>query len=179
MAAYALRYAHAFQQVVATQHLNLNAVRQQLNDFAGTLQNSKALREVLENPALSHQDKLKVLDAIGVKIGFLPQVRNFLAVLMDHQRLSELNDVLAEFFAVADAAAGIYSAEITSARELSDADKQILAAQAARLAGGEVRVVWKQDASLLGGAIVQVGSTVYDGSVRGQLNQIERHLVGA
>ncbi len=179
MASFALRYAKAFQQVAAEQRLDRETVRQQLGDFAATLHNSRDLREFFSNPALPHSDKLKMLDAIAQKIGFAGAVRNFIAVLMDHHRLDALDAVLGEYLSLSDEASGIHAAEIISARELSDADKQVLTEQAARLAGGEVRVVWKQDASLLGGAVVRLGSTVYDGSVRGQLGQIERHLASA
>lgn len=179
MASFALRYAKAFQEVAAKQRLDREVVRRQLQDFAGTLGVSRELHEFFSNPALPHSDKLKMLDAIGGKIGFAPTVRNFIAVLIDHQRLDGLQDIIAEYLTLSDEAAGVHEAEITSARELSDADKQVLAAEAARLAGGEVRVVWKQDASLLGGAVVKLGATVYDGSVRAQLSQLQKQLVGA
>ena len=179
MSVIALRYAHAFAAVVASQKLDSAAAQQQLRDFSDTFQGSRELREVLMNPAIAGDQKLKVLDAIAGKIGMLPQVRNFVAVIMDHQRLAELNEILDEYHAVADEESGLAEAEITSAHVLQDGDRAELESQVAKLVGGKVRATYRQDPSLLGGAVVRVGSTVYDGSLRAQLQQLKQRLVSA
>ncbi len=179
MSVLALRYAHAFASVAASNRLDSNAVQQQLNDFNDTLAESSALREVLANPAIPSDEKLKVLDAIAARVNMLPQVRNFLAVIVDHQRLTELNEIVAEYHAVADEQSGVSEAEITSAHPLNDQDRVELESQVAKLAGGRVRTTYRQDATLLGGAVVRIGSTVYDGSIRAQLQQLKQKLVGA
>ena len=179
MSVLALRYAHAFASVVASKKVDPAAAQKQLRDFSDTFNGSRELREVLMNPAISADQKLKVLDAIAQKIGMLPQVRNFLAVIMDHQRLSELDEILAEYHAVADEHSGVAEAEITSARALNDSDRAELEARVAKLAGGRLRATYREDPSLLGGAIVRIGSTVYDGSIRAQLQQLKQKLVSA
>ena len=179
MSAVALRYAHAFAAVVASQKLDSVAAQQQLKDFSDTFEGSSELREVLMNPAISSEQKLKVLDAIAGKLGMMPQVRNFMAVIMENQRLAEVNEILAEYHAVADEQSGFAEAEITSARPLNDADKAELEVQVAKVAGGRVRATYREDPSLLGGAIVRIGSTVYDGSIRAQLQQLKQKLVSA
>jgi F-type H+-transporting ATPase subunit delta len=179
MSVLALRYAHAFASVVASSHLDVAAAQQQLNDFSGTLAGSHELREVLMNPSIAKEQKLKVLDAIAGRIGMFPQVRNFLAVIMDHQRLAELDEILTEYHAVADERSGLAEAEITSARPLNAEDRADLESQVAKLAGGHVRATYYQDASLLGGAVVRIGSTVYDGSIRAQLQQLKQKLINA
>jgi F-type H+-transporting ATPase subunit delta len=179
MSVLALRYAHAFASVVTSSKLDTNAVQEQLNDFNGTLAESDALRTVLANPAIPAPEKLKVLDAIAVRVNMIPQVRNFLAVIMDHQRLTELNEIIAEYHAVADEQSGVAEAEITSAHPLNDQDRAELESQVAKLAGGRVRTTYRQDATLLGGAVVRIGSTVYDGSIRAQLQQLKQKLVSA
>lgn len=179
-ASFALKYARAFEQVAQSQRLDRAQALQQLNDFAATLSGSQELHEFFSNPAIPQEQKLKVLDAVFAKSGFSGgAVRNFMAVLIANGRIDGLHEIITEYVALADEASNIHEAEITSARVLTDADKQVLAAEAAKLAGSQVRVEWKQDPSLLGGAVVRIGSTVYDGSVRGQLGQIERHLAGA
>lgn len=178
MAAFELRYARAFQQVAAAQNLNIDTVRQQVADFAGTLDGSRELREFLLNPALPHEDKVKVLDAVASRVGLDKPVRNFVAVLMDHGRLESLREIAAEFSTIADEANGIAEAEITTAKPLTEEEKQLLGGKAGQLAGSRVRVTWQQDATLLGGAVIKLGSQVYDGSVRGQLQQLKRHLAG-
>jgi F-type H+-transporting ATPase subunit delta len=179
MAVVTLRYARAFEQVVTGMQLDPVAALRQLQDFAGTLDGSPRLLEVLMDPSMSKEQKLKVLDAIAGKIGMLPQVRNFIAVITDHQRLQELHEIVAEYAALADQHAGMMDAEITSARPLNEADRAELEARVGKLAGSRIRATYREDGSLLGGAIVKIGSTVYDGSVRGQLQQLKQKLVNA
>lgn len=179
MSVISLRYAHAFASVAESSHLDTDAAQQQMKDFAGTLADSHELREVLMNPSIANEQKLKVLDAIAGRIGMFPQVRNFIAVIMDHHRLMELDEILAEYALVADADAGLSEADITSAHALNDADRAELESQVSKLAGGRVRATYHEDPSLLGGAVVRIGSTVYDGSIRGQLAQMKQRLVNA
>jgi F-type H+-transporting ATPase subunit delta len=179
MSVIALRYAHAFASVVASQKLDAEAAQQQLGDFRATFEGSRELREVLAAPAITREQKLKVLDAIAGKIGMVPQVRNFVAVIMDHDRLSDLGEILDEYHTVADEDAGLSEAEIVSAHALNEEDRSALEAQVAKLAGGKIRATYTEDASLLGGAVVRIGSTVYDGSIRAQLERLKQRLVSA
>jgi F-type H+-transporting ATPase subunit delta len=165
--------------VAASSHLDTTAAQQQLDDFSKTLAGSRELREVLMNPSIANEQKLKVLDAIAGRIGMFPQVRNFLTVIMHHQRLAELDEILAEYHAVADEQSHVAEAEITSAHPLNDQDRRELETHVTKLAGGPVRATYHQDASLLGGAVVRIGSTVYDGSIRAQLQQLKQRLVNA
>jgi F-type H+-transporting ATPase subunit delta len=179
MAVFAPRYANALAQVVAAKNLDVTAAQQQMNDFAATLAGSPDLHEVLLNPSIPEDQKLRLLDAIAGRIGMFREVRNFIAVIMDHHRLGSLGEILAEYALVADEGSGIAEAEITSAHPLHDDDRATLEAEVARLAGGRVRASYKEDATLLGGAIVKIGSTVYDGSVRAQLQQLKERLINA
>jgi len=179
MAVFTLRYARAMEQVVTGMRLDPAAALQQLKDFTGTFEGSSQLREILMDPSILKEQKLKVLDAIAAKIGMLPQVRNLIAVITDHQRLHELHEIVTEYAALADQDAGWADAEITSARALNPEDRAELEAQVGKLAGSRIRATYLEDSSLLGGAIVKVGSTVYDGSVRGQLQQLKQKLVNA
>ena len=179
MSVLSLRYAHAFASVAAANRLDTAAAQQQLQDFSATLADSRELREVLMNPSIENAQKLKILDAIASRIGMFPQVRNFVAVIMDHQRLHELDEILAEYHAVADRQSNIAEAEITSAHPLDAAARKDLESQVAKLAGGQIRATYREDATLLGGAVVRIGSTVYDGSIRAQLQQLKQNLINA
>ena len=179
MSVIALRYAHAFASVVESQKIDAMTAQEQLKDFSDTFRGSRELREVLMNPAIAGEQKLRVLDAIAVKLGMMPQVRNFLAVIMDHQRLADLDEIFAEYHAVADEQSGMAEAEITSAHTLNEVDRAELETHVAKLAGGRVRATYREDPSLLGGAVVRIGSTVYDGSIRAQLQQLKQKLVSA
>lgn len=174
---FAPRYANAFAAVAATTGMDISAAQRQMKDFADTLAGSRELREILADPSVPADQKLAVLDVLAERLGMFREVRNFIAVIMDHQRLGELHEILAAYDRVADAGSGIAEAEVTSAHVLNEEDRQALEAQVAKLAGSRVRVAYKQDAALLGGAIVRIGSKVYDGSLRAQFEQLKQSLV--
>ncbi|HXE08466.1 MAG TPA: ATP synthase F1 subunit delta [Acidobacteriaceae bacterium] len=177
--ALALRYARAFADVAESAKLDSAAAQSQLRDFADTVSGSRDLRELLENPSIEQASKLNVLDAIRKRLGMYTQVRNFLAVILEHGRLAELNDILEQYREIADADSGAVEAKIVTARRLNDADRAQLEAQVTRMAGAKVRASYAEDASLIGGAVVEIGSTIYDGSVRAQLQQLKEQLLNA
>lgn len=179
MASSAPRYARAFADVAESARLDVSAAQQQLRDFADTLATSSELREFLENPSVEMGTKLKVLDALATRIQMLPQVRNFVAVILEHQRLAELNEILNEFNEVIDRNSGAVEARVTSAHPMNQQDREQMESQIAKLAGARVRATYSEDPSLLGGAVVEIGSTVYDGSIRAQLQQLKQRLVNA
>lgn len=179
MAVYSSRYARAFAQVVSAFHLDVASAQQQLADFAATIDQNRELRELLMNPSIAQEQKVRILDGMAGRIGMFPAVRNFVAVIMEHQRLGDLNEILSDYATVADEQSGLVEAEITSARTLNEEDRRQLEAQVARKAGGQVRTTYLEDPSLLGGVVVKIGSTVYDGSVKAQLVDLRQRLAGA
>ena len=104
------------------------------------------------------------------------QVRNLVAVLIDHRRTHFLGPILRQLEKELDARLGFAEAEITSSRDLTDAEKRAFEAQVSKLTGKKVRARYDLDASLLGGAVLRVGSTIYDGSVKGQLERIKEAI---
>ena len=176
---FAPKYAHAFASVASANGLDVAAAQRQMQDFSATLDDSKELREVMADPSIPSEQKLAVLDALAERIGMMREVRNFFAVIIDHQRLSDLHEILKCYAEVADSGQGVAEAEVVSAHALNEDDRRELEQQVARLAGSRVRVAYTQDVSLLGGAVVKIGSTVYDGSLRAQLEQMKQALVTA
>lgn len=180
MAAIDLRYARALETVVSKQGLRREEVKQQLDDFVSSYQGSPQLREILGDPSVPQNQKVRVLDAMVRRMGLSGTVRNFLAVVTSHERLSHLPSIVNAYLQLADKDSGVTDAEITSARPLDQADRRALEASIAQLTGeSQVRASYREDPSLLGGAVIRVGSTVYDGSVRGQLEHMKQRLVGA
>ncbi|HTV07429.1 MAG TPA: ATP synthase F1 subunit delta [Candidatus Aquilonibacter sp.] len=180
MAVVDLRYARALAAVLSDQKLDLIAAQGQLNDFANILEESVELREVLNNPSIPEPQKLKVLDALAPRLGLSGPVRNFIAVITHHQRLHQLRDMITAYAGIADEDTGIAEAEIITARPLDEANRRLLEQQVAKLAGEpRVQATYREDPSLLGGAIVKLGSTVYDGSIRAQLEQMRQRLASA
>jgi F-type H+-transporting ATPase subunit delta len=172
-------YARAFADVLMSDRNQLDPSRtmQELRNIEALLNESNALRRVMENPSIEGRSKLAVLDAITKRLGTAKQVRNFVAVVTDHRRLPLFSDILKQLDLELDERQGFAEAEIKSARQLNDSEKKMLESEIAKLAGKKVRAHYDEDASLLGGAVVKVGSTIYDGSVKGQLERIREQLV--
>lgn len=171
-------YARAFADVVVERKLDPARMTQELRAMEALLGESDQLRRVMENPSIPGDRKRAVLDGIAQRQGMTPQVRNFIAVLTDHRRLPLFPDVLKQVEQELNDRLGFADAEVTSARELSDPEKRFLEAEIARMTGKHVRARYQHDTSLLGGAVIKVGSTIYDGSVQGQLERIREQLVG-
>jgi F-type H+-transporting ATPase subunit delta len=180
MAAIDLRYARALAAVVSDQNLDVAATQGQLNEFSDTLESSAELREVLEDPSIPEPQKLSLLDAIAAKAGMSKTVRNFIAVIAHHQRLHELRQMVESYSLIADEASSVAEAAIVSAHPLDDSSRQLLEANIRKMTGSShVHVSYSEDKALLGGAVVTVGSTVYDGSIRAQLQQLKARLISA
>jgi len=150
---------------------------EELHGIEALLKESDQLRRVLENPSIPGNSKRAVLDAITQRLGTTRQVRNFVAVITDNRRLSLFSEILKQVEQELDDRQGFAEAQVSSARQLNDPERQMLEVEIAKMTGKKVRARYAQDASLLGGAVVQVGSTIYDGSVKGQLEKIWEQLV--
>jgi F-type H+-transporting ATPase subunit delta len=177
MADFAARYARAFADVILGGGIPVDQVNMQLNDFLATLHESANLRQALFNPALPADVRVRVIDALAPRLHLSREVRNFLAVLLRHDRMSAIEEIVAEYRAEVDRRQGISEVEVISARRL-DADERLqMEQQVARLAGTHVRARFREDNGLIGGAVVRIGSTIYDGSVRGRLDRMKQELV--
>ncbi|HUE53010.1 MAG TPA: ATP synthase F1 subunit delta [Terriglobales bacterium] len=169
-------YARALADVVFDQRLDPGKTLQQAQSLVELVTSSRVLREVWETPSIPAEEKRGVLDAIAVQSGISRPVRNFMAVLIDHRRVQFLGPIVKEFEHELDRRLGFAEAEITSARELSDTERRALEAQVGKLTGKKVRARYSRDVSVLGGAMVRVGSTIYDGSVKGQMERIREAI---
>ena len=179
MAVFAARYARAFADVVQEAKLNTAEVEQQLKDFSATFAGSKDLRELLLNPSIPAQKRVSILDTVNARIGCGPKVRNFLAVLIRHERLAALGEIFEEYRLEMNRRLAISDAVVVTARPLQDQERASLEGQVAALAGTRINATFRQDKSLIGGVIVRIGSTIYDGSVRGRLDRLKERLVSS
>ena len=168
-------YARAFADVAMDGRKTSNSIPRapcrNCTAIEALLKESDQLRHVLENPSIPGDRKRAVLDAITGRMGTTRQVRNFVAVLTDHRRLPLFSEILKHLEQELNDRQGFAEAQVSTARPLSDREKQMLEAEITRMTGKKVRARYGQDASLLGGAVVQVGSTIYDGSVKGPVGQ--------
>lgn len=172
-------YARAFADVVFKMKLDAGKTLEQLRSLGELLRQNLDLRKVWENPAIEPEQKRGLLDAIAAREGLAKQVRNFVAVLIDHRRIHFFDAIVEQLGQELDARMGFAEAQITSARDLSEPEKRSLETQVAKLTGKKVRASYARDAAILGGAVVRVGSTIYDGSVLGQLERIREQIAGS
>ena len=176
MASVASAYARAFADVIFASHLDAERAVGGLHEIATLFNESVELRRIWENPAVPADQKRKLLDAIVQRDGIEKHVRNLVAVLIDHRRLRFLPRIVEQLEKELDARLGFAEAQISSARELAAAEKRTLESQIEKTTGKKVRATYGLDPSLLGGAVVRIGSTIYDGSVKGQLERIKEAI---
>jgi F-type H+-transporting ATPase subunit delta len=179
MASVTGRYARAFAEVVAQHKLPPDRVVAELEQMAALVTGSSELRNVLANPAVEHRQKIALLDAIVERAGADRFLRNFVAVLIDHKRIVHIEEITAQFKQELDERMGIAEARVSSARKLSETEKKTLEKQLAEITGKTVRATYAEESGLLGGAVVRIGSTIYDGSVRGRLQKIKQEIAGS
>jgi F-type H+-transporting ATPase subunit delta len=170
------RYARALADAVFDQKLDAPKTAKALREIEALLNSSPELRVVWENPSVSPEQKRAVLDAIAAKAKLPKVLRNFMAVLIDHRRIEQLAEIAAEFEAEINDRLGLAEAEITSARELAANERKQLEKKVAEVVGKTIKARYITDSNVLGGAVIRVGSTIYDGSVRGQLQKLKEAL---
>jgi F-type H+-transporting ATPase subunit delta len=177
-AALAFRYARALADLANQPGVDAVAVGSQLNAFAATIADSADLRVILASPAVPPARKRAVISGLAPVVGVSDLVRRFLVVVADHHRMSLLSEVSEAFELVMDERLGVVRADVSSARELTPTQRAEVLAELARITGKNARARFSIDQDLIGGLTARIGSTVYDGSVRGQLESLQQQLAG-
>jgi F-type H+-transporting ATPase subunit delta len=173
----ATRYAKALTDVVVlADGMDANDVLAQLRSIQELFEGSADLRNALASPAVAPARKRAVLARLLEPLHVFKQVRNFLYLISDHRRISEFDSIIEAFEHRVDERLGFIRADVASAHGMSDAQKTALEAQLSRLSGRKAKVRFTTDPSLLAGLVAKVGSTVYDGSARGQLERLKVRL---
>ena len=170
-----LQYANALADIALAQGAAEPAAKQ-LESFGTAYAQSAELRTFLASPAVSVEAKHAVLENICGRLGATKIIRNFLFVIADHRRTQLIPEIVATFQQVLRQRQGVAEAEVASAVELSAAQKKELAATLARLTGKKIEPKYALDPALLGGAVVRIGDTIYDGSLRSRLNEMRTRL---
>jgi F-type H+-transporting ATPase subunit delta len=174
--ALAQRYASALVDV-ALENKQATQIKQELAVFAEQVRDSSDLRAFLASPAITRANKHAVLDQLVKEMGASRTLRNYLFVIVDQRRAGMLIEIQEAFSALLDARMGITQAQVTSANPLSDAERAELNAALAKLTGLQVQAEYHTDAALIAGATVRIGSTIYDGSVRAQLDRLRMRMI--
>jgi F-type H+-transporting ATPase subunit delta len=170
-----LQYANALADVVLEQGA-AEPARRQLADFAAAYAESSELRSFLASPAATHEEKHRVIESILARLGASRIIRNFLFVVVDHQRAHLLPEILSSFEQVLMERQNVEEAEVTSAVELNSYQKSTLLQTLERLTGKKIRAKYTLEPGLMGGAVVRIGDMIYDGSLRKRLNVLRAQL---
>jgi F-type H+-transporting ATPase subunit delta len=173
--ALARRYARALLDI-GQEERQVRRVLSEVERFARLLAEGPDLREVLEATHINRRDKQAVLEATVSPAGFLPVTMNFLRLLVDKRRMNILPQILPELRRMVEELEGIERVEVTVPETLSETQRDFLRTLLERKTGKRIELEEKLDPAVLGGMVVKVGSTVYDGSVRTQLSQIRENL---
>jgi F-type H+-transporting ATPase subunit delta len=173
--ALAFRYARALADLAAKPGapVEASAITGELESF------ENALKNALESPAVAPAKKRAVVAELARRLPLSSLTARFLYVLIDHRRVPLLGEVREAFESVVDERLGIVRVEIHSARELTAGQRSQLLEELTRLTGKEARARFQVRDDLIGGVVARIGSTVYDGSIRGQLTAIKHKLAGA
>lgn len=173
----ARRYSLALADVVL-QRGEAREVHQELTAWAEMLRSNANLREVFANPTIALDQKRGVLNRLIEIARPRPTTVNFLKVLLQNQRLPELDEINKKFAAVLDDRAGVVAAQVTTARPVAPETQRSLQTQLRNLTGKSVRIEFDTDPGMIGGLVTRIGSTIYDGSVRNQLEQMKEKMAG-
>ena len=170
-----LQYANALADIALEQGA-AEPVLKQLSEFGAAFAESAELRMFLAAPGLSREAKHGVIEKLAARMGASKIIRNFLFVMIDNQRTPLLPDILEAFQQVIRRRQGVAEAEVSSTVNLSDAQKAQLLQTLERLTGKKIQAKYALQPELLGGAVVRIGDTIYDGSLRSRLNEMRARL---
>lgn len=172
----ARRYASALADVVVKSG-ETETIKSELKTWEEMLNSGSDLQTAFRSPAIQQQNKEKVLESLLEKTKPSPTTANFLRILLRNGRLTELGEINQRFDAILSERGGIVAAQITSARPLGESEKAELKANLEKLTGKSVNLTFNINEELIGGVVTKIGSTVYDGSVKTQLQQLKEQLI--
>jgi F-type H+-transporting ATPase subunit delta len=174
--ALAERYAGALVDV-ALENKQADQIKAELAEFARMVRESDELHAFLANPSIARTGKHAAIEQLVARMGASRTLRNYLFVIVDQRRAGMLIEIEQAFSALLDARQGITQATVTSAAELTAGERKEMDAALAKLTGKKVQAKFATDAKLIGGAVVRIGSTIYDGSVRAQLDRLRVRMI--
>lgn len=172
----AKKYATVLMRI-AQNDSEFDKMEAELKSFSGILKASPAAQRFFTTPVVSNAKKLELIHTLCQKVNFLPITQKFLAVLTDRERLDILEDITESLEELKDEKTNTVSVEVITASQLnSDLEERIVSLFTSKL-NKNVRLCIKVDPSIIGGMITRVGSTIFDGSIRGQLSRIKERIM--
>ena len=174
-ASWARKYGEALADV-AGESGAVTRIKTELDGFGRLLEENAELRETLASPAIPLPPKKNILSEISERLSWTRMTRNFLLVLLERGRLEKFEEVLLAYRDVLDDQAGVVRAEVVSAHELDEEIQQQLKDTVKELTGKQARLTFRVEDGLIGGLRLQIGSMVYDGTIRSRLEQVRKGL---
>jgi F-type H+-transporting ATPase subunit delta len=172
------RYATALFELARERDV-LDATASDLASLKAMLDESEALRRLVLSPVVARDDQGKAMAALVERAGLGELTGNFVGLLASNRRLFALTDMIAAYETLLAAHRGEVTAEVISARPLSDAQAAAVAAALKGVVGSDVRLIASVDESLLGGLVVKLGSQMVDASLKAKLQSLELAMKGA
>ena len=173
--AIARRYAEALADA-AVAHNQVEQIDSDLRAFAELARDNRELYDLFASPVVSQRDKGKVLDAIIKRARPGQLTANLLRTMLTNYRLHYVGEVYEQFRRIINERAGVVVAEVTTAQPIGQAEQASLGRRLQEMTGKQVQFQFKTDPSLIGGVVTRIGSVIYDGSVRTQLQEIKQQL---
>ena len=174
----ARRYAGALADIVL-KNGDVEIVKNELTDWYQVLDTNNDLLDVFRNPAIAQHNKEKILDKLLEKAKPSATTANFLRLLLRNGRLTELGEINDRFETVLAERRGEVTGQVVSARPLGEAEKSDIRANLEKLTGKKVKLNFATNENIIGGVVATIGSTIYDGSVKTQLENLKQQMIGS
>jgi F-type H+-transporting ATPase subunit delta len=174
----ARRYARALLSL-GLEERRFEQYGDELESMVQAMKQSRELGFLLVNPGYRPEQRHAAVDAVGKALKLSPLTVNFLRLLVDRQRMGDLEQIVRVYRALVDQQAGRIRATVTSAGPLGEEDLERLRETIGRMTGRSIVLESKTDSSLIGGVVAQVGATMLDGSLRTQLERMRQELKSA
>ena len=172
------RYSLALYEL-ASEASVINKVEENSNSFLKLISNSKDFKDMIKYPRLSQENLKNVINKISEDFNLEILFKNFLNFLILKRRFFYIQQILISFNEICSEKKGELKAEIKSAKDLSQQEINKITEELSNTFKSKIKLNYNHDKSLIGGLVVQVGSTMIDTSIKNKLQQIENRMIEA
>lgn len=172
------RYSLALFELSEENNL-LSQIEDQSSSILNLIDQSEDFSNLIKDPTTSQEDLLKVINIISENNKFESLFKNFLSFLIQKRRFFFIERILKSFIEICSRKRGELKAELKSAKELSNEEIAKITEELTKNFSSKIKLNYKHDESLIGGLVVQVGSTMVDTSIKNKLQQIENRMIEA
>ena len=172
------RYSLALFELSEENNL-LSQIEDQSSSILNLINQSEDFSNLIKDPTTSQEDLLKVINTISENNKFESLFKNFLSFLIQKRRFFFIERILKSFIEICSRKRGELKAELKSAKQLSNEEIAKITEELTKNFSSKIKLNYKHDESLIGGLVVQVGSTMVDTSIKNKLQQIENRMIEA